>query len=369
MHHSTAPRARTLPYVCILALAVIALYGCKKKDATSPQDQEVSDTQAQAPPTAEELRSKATNLFGTIEPVQDLPKEQVALGERLYHDPNLSSDGTISCASCHKLDQGGVDGEPTSPGVGGKRGDVNSPTAFNSHLNFVQFWDGRADSLEQQAEGPIENPVEMANTLDNVIAYLKSEESYVEGFQKAFDDQEINTATVTKAIAQYERTLSTPNDRFDQWQEGDDNALNDQETKGLQAFLDLGCATCHNGPGLGGGSYQKMGLVQDYFGTLDRDLIEADNGRYNVTQKEDDRHKFKVPLLRNIDKTGPYMHDGSVNNLDDMVTLMATYQLGKTASEEDVDNIVAFLHTLTGDQPTVDIESLNLPPQREAAQE
>lgn len=337
---------------------LVGVTACKKKDPAPADDpeEELSDVEA--------LRSRLTKVTGPIQEVEGLEPDRVALGERLYHDPNLSSDGTISCASCHDIAAGGVDGEPTSPGVGGVRGGVNSPTTLNSHLNFVQFWDGRADTLEDQARGPIENPVEMANTFDKVIEYLESEESYVEGFKKAFEDGEITDDNVVAAIADYERTLTTPNSAFDKWLEGDDDALTDQEFEGLKAFVEVGCTSCHTGEGLGGTMYQNMGNVNAYFDTLERKLDENDYGRFNVTKEDKDKHRFKVPLLRNIALTGPYLHDGSVDNLEDVTRIMGYHQLGKELDDETIENIVAFMHTLTGDAPSVDIDALDLPEPR-----
>lgn len=349
-------RTRTLYRVSaiLLATATISVTACKKKEAP-------------APPAEVNLRDRVSAQIQVIKPVEGLNPDRVALGERLYHDPNLSLDGTISCASCHDITKGGDDGMQFSPGVGGLLGGVNSPTTLNSHLNFVQFWDGRADSLEAQAAGPIENPVEMANTFPNVIAYLESEDSYVEGFKKAFGDAEINQNTITTAIADYERTLTTLNSPFDRWLEGDDDALNPQELAGLQAFMNVGCSSCHQGPGVGGTMYQRMGNVKDYFGSLERSLDETDYGRYNVTQKEEDKFRFKVPMLRNVAETAPYMHDGYTDDLGEIVRIMALHQLGQNLEQQQIDDIVAFLGTLTGDMPTVDIAALNLPEPRAVA--
>lgn len=361
MEYAMRLRVSSLFAPAMMAALLLSVTACKKKDSDLADKEEISDVAA--------LRTRLEKVTRPIQKVEGLDPDRVALGERLYHDPNLSSDGTISCASCHDITAGGDDGEPTSPGVGGVRGGVNSPTTLNSHLNFVQFWDGRADTLEAQARGPIENPVEMANTFDKVIEYLQSEESYVEGFKKAFENGEITDDNVVSAIADYERTLTTPNSKFDQWLEGDDDALSEKEFAGLQDFVNVGCMSCHTGEGLGGTMYQNMGNIHDYFGTLERKLDETDYGRYNVTHEDSDKHRFKVPILRNIALTGPYLHDGSVDNLADVTKIMGYHQLGKELDDETIDNIVAFLHTLTGDAPTVDIESLNLPEPRTNAEQ
>lgn len=346
----------TARFTCLLLLtATVAVTGCKKKKdgADAPLVEERS------------LRERVAAITSPLVPVDGLDPATVALGERLYHDPNLSADGTIACASCHVISDGGGDGQRVSPGVGGLLGGVNSPTTLNSHLNFVQFWDGRADTLEAQAAGPIENPVEMANTLDNVIAYLQSEPSYVENFAAAFEGR-IDAETITRAIADYERTLVTLNSPFDQWLAGDDSALNDEQQAGLKAFVDVGCTACHTGAGLGGTMYQRMGNVRDYFGSLERQLDDNDYGRFNVTKNESDRHLFKVPILRNVAVTGPYMHDGGISELSDVVRVMGAHQLGRDLSDEQVTQITAFLGTLTGEMPTVDIAALNLPAPRAA---
>lgn len=341
---------RTFKIVGAIALAALATTACKKK-AEAPVAEPV------------DLRTQVAAVISPIEPVEGLDPKTVHLGARLYHDPNLSADGTISCASCHVVTTGGHDGLSLSPGVGGAMGNVNSPTVLNSHLNFVQFWDGRAKDLAEQALGPIENPVEMANTLDAVVEYLRSEPSYVELFGECYDGT-ITAETLADAIATYEKTLTTPNGRFDQWLRGDDKALNEVELAGLQAFVDTGCIACHVGPGLGGTMYQKMGVVNSYF--EGREIDEASLGRFNVTQNESDRHRFKVPLLRNIARTAPYFHDGSVDSLDEAVRVMAHLQVGMDLTDEEVTSITAFLHTLDGELPTVDIAELNLPPARAA---
>lgn len=342
---------RTLQLICALSLGALSVTACKKK--------------VEAPaPAPVDLRTQVSALISPIAAVEGLNADRVALGARLYHDPNLSKDGTISCASCHVIAEGGGDGKSHSPGVGGALGGVNSPTSLNSHLNFVQFWDGRAATLAEQALGPIENPVEMANTLEAVVAYLQSEPSYVDQFATAYEGA-ITKENVADAIATFEHTLTTPNSAFDRWLQGDDAALNAQERAGLETFMEVGCASCHVGPGLGGTMYQRMGLVNSYF--EGRELTEGDHGRFNVTKAESDRHMFKVPLLRNVALTAPYFHDGSVTTLDDAVTKMAHHQLGVTLEAQQVADITAFLHTLTGEIPAVDITALNLPAARLSA--
>lgn len=291
----------------------------------------------------------AKRLFGTI-PVtmpgaeQDTPA-MISLGEKLYQDKRLSSDDTIACASCHKIDgtNGGVDHEVTSPGVGGKRGSRNSPTVLNAGFHFVQFWDGRAADLTAQAKGPILNPVEMAMPDEaSVVKKLKGISEYGGLFSKAFPGgkEPVTYENVARAIAAFERTLRT-SDRFDEFQNGKASALTAAEQKGLDIFVSTGCTACHNGPLLGGRTFQKMGAVQPYEN-------KQDLGRYDVTKKESDKFFFKVPSLRNIELTAPYFHDGKAATLEDAVKQMARLQLGKDLADDDVKSIVLFLKSLTG---------------------
>ena len=345
---------RTLHVAAAAALLLAAgTTGCRKKAEPAPQEE------------PQDLRTRAQGYFDVIT-APEVDEARVAIGARLYHDTNLSADGTISCASCHAIPDGGDDGLRTSPGVGGAIGPINSPTTLNSHLNFVQFWDGRARTLEEQALGPIENPLEMAHNLDAVVAYLQSEPSYTEQFAEAFDGA-ITPDTIATALAEYERTLVTPNGPFDRWLQGEDGAMTDEQLAGLEAFMDVGCTTCHIGPGLGGTMFQRMGLVHDWFADQERELTDADMGRMNATGNEAHRHQFKVPLLRNVTMTAPYLHDGSIDDLAEVVRVMAHYQLGESLDDERIGSIVAFLGALEGDLPTVDLEALALPAPRTGA--
>ncbi|MEY4667737.1 MAG: hypothetical protein RL518_436 [Pseudomonadota bacterium] len=267
--------------------------------------------------------------------------EKVALGKKLYLDTRLSKDETLSCNSCHNLKTFGVDNEPTSPGHKGQRGGRNSPTSFNAALHTSQFWDGRAETVEKQALGPILNPIEMAMPSEAVvIERLKKDKNYPQEFAAAFpgEKEPISYANVVNAIGAFERTLITPS-RFDAFLKGDDNALTAEEKKGAQAFVQTGCVACHNGATLGGMMFQKLGLVKPY--------PTKDMGRFEVTKNEADKMMFKVPSLRNVAKTGPYFHDGSVKTLEEAVSQMAEYQLGKQLTPEQVKEIVTFLNTLT----------------------
>ncbi|MEZ4332494.1 MAG: cytochrome-c peroxidase [Myxococcota bacterium] len=268
---------------------------------------------------------------------------QVDLGRMLYFDARLSKNHDIACNSCHMLDRFGVDGEPTSPGHKGARGDRNSPTVYNAALHIAQFWDGRAADVEAQAKGPVLNPVEMAMPSDAaVVAVLQSIPGYVEAFRAAFpgEAEPITYDNMARAIGAFERNLLTPG-RVDAFMAGDLAALSEQERRGLETFLSVGCTTCHNGPTVGGGLYQKLGLVHPY--------ETADTGREKLTGEAADRFVFKVPSLRNVAMTGPWFHDGSVTTLDEAVRLMGHHQLGVELSAERIADIVAFLGALTGE--------------------
>jgi cytochrome c peroxidase len=286
------------------------------------------------------------------EPITPLPLQMhldprtVDLGQRLFLDPRLSRDNTISCASCHGLSTGGADRRSRSIGVGGALGDVNSPTVFNSGFSFRQFWDGRAATLEDQVEGPLNNPREMGSNWPDVIRRLGDDPTYETAFRTLYPDG-IQRANIKHAIATFERSLVTSS-RFDKFLRGDKQALTDRERAGYQRFKEYGCVSCHQGVNIGGNMYQKFGVAGDYF--ADRgNVTKVDWGRFNVTGLERDRFRFKVPSLRNIGVTQPYFHDGSAATLVDAVNIMAKYQLGRSISVEDRNLIVAFLFTLTGE--------------------
>jgi cytochrome c peroxidase len=269
----------------------------------------------------------------------------IQLGRRLYFEKKLSKNQTQSCNTCHVVDNGGagVDNQPTSPGAFGKRGDRNSPTTWNAGFHLAQFWDGRAEDLVAQAKGPVLNPIEMAMPAEaEVIARLLADSEYPAQFRAAFPDAPpaVNYENMARAIAAFERTLIT-RDRFDDFLKGTDTALTQQEIKGLNTFLAVGCTTCHNGPLLGGNSYQKLGLVKPYGN-------QRDIGRAAVTKEEGDAFKFKVPTLRNIAATQPYFHDGQVSSLAEAVREMGSIQLGLQLTDEQVTEITAFLNALTG---------------------
>ncbi|WP_371325545.1 cytochrome-c peroxidase [Dechloromonas sp. ZY10] len=285
------------------------------------------------------------------EPIQPIKSAQVAnpalveLGKKLYFDPRLSKSGFISCNSCHNLSMGGTDNIKTSIGHNWQEGPINAPTVLNSSLNLAQFWDGRAADLKEQAGGPIANPGEMAFTHSLAINVLQSIPGYVAEFRKAFGNDQIDIDKVTKAIAAFEETLVTPDSRFDQWLKGNKKALSKNELEGYQLFKSSGCVACHNGPAVGGNSFQKMGVVEPYKASSPAE------GRSAVTGKDADRFNFKVPTLRNVELTYPYFHDGAANTLPEAVDVMGRLQLGKKFTAEENAKIVAFLKTLTGTQP------------------
>lgn len=299
------------------------------------------------------------------EPVRPIDTEveydeaKAALGFALFHDTRLSVDNTVSCATCHALETAGVDNHQYSHGVDDQLGGVNAPTVYNAVYNFVQFWDGRAKTLADQAAGPPLNPVEMASTsFDEIIAKLNADKPFAKAFGKVYPDG-LTEANITDAIEEFERTLITPNSRFDKWLRGDDSAITAEELAGYELFKKYDCATCHVGPNLGGQSYELMGLRRHYFADRGLELTNEDNGRYKETQVERDRHRFKVPGLRNVEHTWPYYHDGTRHTLDEAVRDMALYQSGVELSDPEVEQIESFLKTLTGQYNGVQITSDN----------
>jgi cytochrome c peroxidase len=284
-------------------------------------------------------------------PTPQFDRREALLGRSLFHDTSLSVDGTISCATCHQLDHGGAEARRTSLGVHQQEGPINSPSVLNASLNFVQFWDGRAADLEAQAAGPMTNPLEMGNTFEVLLPAIRADAAYLAEFTAIYGaESPVTETTVTGAIAEYERMLVTPG-RFDRFVGGDASALTEDERRGYALFVGVGCTSCHTGPNVGGTTYQRMGLVNDWFAQVGRPLTDADMGRFNVTHDEADRHRFKVPSLRNVALTAPYLHDGSQATLEAVVPIMGHYQLGRELTPEQVRLIVAFLGALTGELP------------------
>lgn len=329
------------------AVALTALIACGNEKTETKEVKQKELT---------ELQERAKTLFGELPEIADNPEnpiteEKVILGKQLYFDVRLSKDNTQSCNTCHNLNTFGVDNLPTSPGNDGKNGTRNSPTVLNAALHASQFWDGRNKDVEEQAGGPILNPVEMAMPSEEfVIERISGIEEYKELFAKAFpqEEQPITYKNLQKAIGAFERKLITPS-KFDDYLAGNDEALNEQEKRGLEIFMTTGCITCHSGNALGGQLIQKFGLFSNYWELTRSDRI--DEGRFEVTQNEADKYFFKSPSLRNIEKTYPYFHDGSVKDLNEAVKIMAKLQLNKELTDEETNDIVAFLNTLTGDVP------------------
>lgn len=271
--------------------------------------------------------------------------DKVALGKALYHEKALSKNGNLSCASCHDLGNYGVDSKPTSPGSDGKNGDRNTPTSLNAARQFVQFWDGRAETVEDQAIGPVLNPIEHGVKDEaELVAKIKSKPELVQGFAKAFpgEAEPITAKNFQKAVGAFERTLVTKSP-FDEYLDGKANALTTEQKWGLKTFIDTGCTECHTTRLVGGQMYQKLGTKQPY--------PTKDEGRFLITKDEKDKFVFKVPSLLNVEKTAPYYHDGSIATLEEAVKIMARVQAGKELKDEEVASIIAFLKSLTGPVP------------------
>jgi len=283
-------------------------------------------------------------------PIKPIPNEirvdskKVQLGKKLFFDPILSKDGTVSCATCHDLQNGGDDGLKFSFGIRGQEGNINSPTVYNAVFNFRQFWDGRAKDLKEQVSGPVENPVEMGHSMDLIVKVLKKNSVYVKAFNIIYSDG-ITPQNLADAIAEFEKVLITPNAPFDKYLKGDKEAISEKAKKGYHLFESKGCILCHHGVNVGGNFYNKFGIYKDTNST--------NLGRYNITKREEDKYVFKVPSLRNIAQTSPYMHDGRIDTLSDAVELMTKHQLGRHMEAGEIDAIVAFLKSLTGEIPLV----------------
>ena len=294
--------------------------------------------------------AQAAPLEGPLKPLPAVPvldSKRVELGRQLFHDPRLSVNNSLSCASCHRLDRGGADDKPLSLGFDGRPVAVNTPSVFNASLNFRQFWDGRVETLEEQAHIVVHSPTEMGSDWATVVQRIAADNHYAAAFTDAYPSG-VTQANIQGALAEYERTLLSLNSRFDQYLAGNTAILSTEEKYGYQRFQDYGCIACHQGVNIGGNMFQKFGVLGDYFAARDNPT-PADLGRFNVTGAEEDRHVFKVPSLRNVAVTAPYFHDGSQATLEGAVTVMFTYQLGRIPSEEDKALIVKFLKTLTGE--------------------
>ena len=367
-----------LKSVPLAAALTLSLNACGKKPEEAPEGKAAAEktTEKTAEKGAEKAPEKATEKetekagvdrarLAAFAPLPDvmasdknpLTEAKISLGRMLYFDKRFSKNHDLSCNSCHQLDKYGVDNRGnTSPGHKNQLGGRNSPTVYNAAGHLAQFWDGRAADVEEQAKGPVLNPVEMAMVSEAVILEtIKSMPGYVDAFKAAFPGEAdpVNFDNFAKAIGAFERKLVTPSP-WDKFLKGDDDALNAAQKEGLSAFMEAGCGACHNGAYMGGGLYQKVGLVNPW--DNDKDL-----GRFDVTKKDEDKMMFKVPSLRNIEHTGPYWHDGSEPDLASAVKKMAHHQLGKTLTDDQAQSIVVFLGALTGPLPTEYIQAPELP--------
>ncbi|HXN33511.1 MAG TPA: cytochrome c peroxidase [Polyangiaceae bacterium] len=296
--------------------------------------------------------SESSAIPARDQPLRPLPKapkvdpRRAALGAKVFSDPSVSSDGTVSCATCHPLDRAGADGLSHSRGVGGKETALNTPTIYNATYNFRFNWNGAYATLEDEFDAPITKT--MSTTWDAVDAKLRSDRAFADAFRSAYPDG-VTTANVKDALARYIDTLVTPDSRFDQYLRGDTDALTADERKGYEAFKEIGCSSCHQGANVGGNLFQRFGVMHDYFRERGGPgPTEADMGRFNTTKNPSDRHVFRVPSLRNVALTPPYFHDGSAPTLEHAVLTMGYSQLGRRLTTEQVTTIVSFLRTLTG---------------------
>lgn len=292
-----------------------------------------------------------------LEAPKDLNRLKVKLGERLFHDVRLSKDNSLSCASCHNLALGGAENKGVSVGINGAVGKVNAPTVYNSGLLFRQFWDGRAETLEDQVDQPVQTDFEMGSLWSEIITKLYKDEHYAAQFKAVYPDDgdAVSRQHIKNAIAEFERSLVTINSPFDRYLKGDDDAINAQEKEGYRLFKHYGCASCHQGANVGGNMYQVFGVVSSYFKKQGK-ITEGDKGRFNVTGNPQDMHLFKVPSLRMVALTAPYLHNGKAKTLRDAVDIMFEHQLGRKAPDSDKDAIVSFLKTLVGEHPALTLE-------------
>lgn len=324
---------RSVTLVC--ALLTLSLVGCDRgeAEAAAAPARQVDYSRFPIPPLPREIA---------------LDQRKVALGRALFHDTRLSRDNSLSCSSCHRIAAGGADDRAISVGVGGQAGTFNAPTVLNSGFNLRQFWDGRAATLEDQIDGPIHSAVELGTSFEDVIAKLKRDEGFSTRFGQVYSDG-LTPANLRDAIATFERSLITPDSPFDRYIRGDKRALSTAAQRGYRLFQDLSCISCHQGINAGGNMYQSMGTMKNFF--AGKAVVKRDLGRFNVTGDPRDRHKFKVPSLRNVALTAPYFHDGSVGTLEEAVRVMAEHQLGYQLTDTEVADLVAFLRSLTGKIP------------------
>lgn len=329
--------------LCRLSLCVVCLVmlsGCFTSHESTEEMAEILDESiGHLDDSSDAIRPLPQSL--------ELDPKRVVLGKALFHDRRLSKDNSISCASCHSLNKGGTDNRSRSIGINGAVCGINAPTVLNSGFNFVQFWDGRAATLEEQVSEPIHNPMEMGSNWQEVITKLSTDKSFIRKFKRAYQDG-LTSKNIQDAIATYERALVTPNSPFDKYLRGDKSVIKDEAKEGYYLFSDYGCDSCHQGVNIGGNMYQRLGIFDNYFNNRGN-VTKEDYGRFNITGRESDKFKFKVPSLRNVALTAPYFHDGSVATLSEAVTIMMKYQIGMTPGFKDIEFLVAFLESLTGE--------------------
>jgi len=337
-------------YLTVLTLVVfftLGIMACGNQGASNNHDESGIDS-------VDIARQKtASAIFRSMPAPGDPSSPKAVLGKKLYLETALSYNYQLSCNSCHMLDKYGVDNLPTSPGHEGKTGARNSPTVYNASFHIAQFWDGRAENLTEQAKGPMLNPIEMGLADEfTAVQRIKGIPDYAPIFELAFPNEHdpVNFNNMAKAIAAFEECLQTPSP-FDAYIAGDLSALSPNQKKGLDLFVNKNCISCHNGPGIGGGLYQKFGLVKGPYWEYTKSATQ-DRGRAEVTMNEVDAYFFKVPSLRNIEKTGPYFHDGSVKELSKAIEIMGQTQLGQSFTPEEIASIETFLGSLTGELPS-----------------
>lgn len=324
---------------CLLSFGILLAHMGFEEQSLRAQDTGAMDNLA---------GDNRSGIFRPLPPApENLPPEKIALGEKLFHDPVLSLDNTVSCASCHILSDGGDDNQQFSVGVTGKNTPLNSPTVFNLSGHVSYFWDGRASSLADQLDMVLNNPDEMGINWQIAVDRLNGDPAYRQEFAEIYGGP-ATRETISDAIVTYEKTLATPESAYDRYLAGDKEAMSPEARRGMQLFSAVGCISCHQGPLFGANLYQKIGIFEDYF--PDPDAVRPeDYGRFNVTGREEDKFYFKVPSLRNVAVTAPYFHDGTKKTLEEAVHAMAYYQLGGRLTDTNVKEIVAFLNALTSD--------------------
>ena len=337
-------RTFQLMVLACMGLFMLLAIGCSRTN-------DKNDSEA-APYSANSASENHSLLLNS--PIQPIPEPanidpaKVALGELLFNEQRLSSNDSVSCATCHNLDRGGVDSLKKSVGIHGRTGSINAPTVFNSGLNIAQFWNGRVESLEDQVDGPIHHKNEMGSNWSEIIKKLTADRNYRSKFSKLYSSG-ITSKNIKDAISAFEKTLLTTNSPFDRYLKGEQSAISESARMGYEKFKEYGCIACHQGSNVGGNMYQPLGIMGDYFTDRGQGITAEDLGRFNVTGKEEDKFVFRVPSLRLAALTAPYFHDGSAATLKEAVRVMIKYQLGRPATDKDEDMIVEFLESLVGE--------------------